>query len=139
MTTVSVEGTVSPIVRVSAPQGLRGPQGEKGETGEPGPPGPTGPQGPAGTIGPQGPQGIQGVQGPAGPEGPQGIPGTTDHSLLTNRNVADAHSTAAITGLDAALAGRATTAYVDEVVTVSTSDPVGTPSRDGLLWVKVPS
>lgn len=27
--------------------------------------------------------------------------------------------------------------YADEIVTVSTSDPVEPPSRDGLLWIKV--
>lgn len=37
--------------------------------------------------------------------------GTTDHSLLTNRNLADAHSTASITGLDAALAGKAASVH----------------------------
>lgn len=37
--------------------------------------------------------------------------GTTDHSLLTNRNLADAHSTASITGLDAALASKAASVH----------------------------
>ena len=32
--------------------------------------------------------------------------GTTDHNALTNRNMADQHSTASVTGLDTALAGK---------------------------------
>jgi hypothetical protein len=33
----------------------------------------------------------------------------------------------------------ATVPYVDEVITVSDVDPVAAPSRDGLMWVTIPT
>lgn len=74
---------------------LVGPEGSQGPKGDPGA------QGPKGNTGDPGPKGNT---GPQGPKGEKGDPGTTDHALLTNRDLENQHPMSAITGLLEALA-----------------------------------
>jgi len=53
-------------------------------------------------VGPPGPEGKQ------GPKGEKGDPGTTDHALLTNRDLENQHPISSITGLTEALANAGT-------------------------------
>ena len=110
---------------ITGPQGPAGPQG---------PTGPAGATGPAGIQGPKGDPGIQGIQGEQGPPGTDGSPDTgaqilaklapvdgassgLDADLLDGQHASafaaavHTHTTAQITGLDTALAGKAPTVH----------------------------
>lgn len=76
---------------------LVGPQGAKGDKGD------TGDKGDKGDKGDRGITGDEGPRGPEGPQGPKGDPGTSDHNLLTNRDLEDQHPMQSITGLIEAL------------------------------------
>ena len=52
--------------------------------------------------------------------------GTVDHSALTNRDAANQHPTSAITGLDTALAGKASTSSLGPAAYLSTGTTAGT-------------
>lgn len=105
--------------QLAALTGPQGPQGEQGVQGEQGLQGEAGVQGEQGPQGLQGPQGIQGPKGDQGDTGPQGPAGTTDHSLLLNRNVVGAHAIAAITDLQSALDGKAAAAHTHTLAQVT--------------------
>ena len=65
---------------------------------------------------------------------PGGGGGTSDHRDLTNRSSADQHPTSAITGLDAALAGKETAgaAATAQAYAVQRANHTGTQSADSL-------
>jgi hypothetical protein len=94
--------------------------------------GPTGPRGPTGPIGPTGPTGGGLDQATA-----DGLyVGLTGDVLSGQLTVPDQ-----VAGASGPLPPNvlASAGYVDEIVTISTTDPdpLVPPTRDGLLWVKV--
>lgn len=112
------------LIGPEGPEGPEGPPstvaGPKGDRGDPGPPGadstvpgPAGEKGEKGDRGDPGPAGADStVPGPKGDPGDVGPPGTTDWNGLTNRPPtfppsAHTHAQADVTGLTAALTGKA--------------------------------
>jgi hypothetical protein len=114
--------------------------GGGGGTGPAGPAGPAGPTGPAGSMGPAGPTGSPGATGPAGPTGATGATGPAGPAPT---GTGYAHVTASVldpaalfsipqsdvTGLTAALAGKASTAHH------ATHEPGGTDALVGNAWL----
>ena len=102
-------------------QGPQGPKGDKGDTGNTGPIGLTGPEGP------EGPQGIQGPQGPKGDKGDTGPAGTTSWTGITDKPSsftpsAHSHPISQVTGLQAALDGKAATSHTHSTTQITGLD-----------------
>lgn len=126
------------VAKLNAVAGSQGATGATGPAGGQGPAGPAGSQGATGaqgTQGVQGPAGATGAQGPAGSAGPagatgaQGTPGTAGATGATGpqgaTGPAGATTIAGVTGLQAALDGKAATSHTHAAADI-TSGTVAT-------------
>lgn len=129
---------------------LEGPEGPQGPAGPPGAdstvPGPEGPKGDPGEQGIQGPPGADStVPGPEGPQGPEGPPGTTTWAGITDKpTIPDSpddigaapashtHTTAQVTGLDAALTGKAAASGQAPVNALTPAGTVNVPATHSM-------